>query len=125
MNPLGTVGYNCPAQSHVSCQLQFSVGIIANGGGLAPEYWCLGDKPSGDGGTLCDLCVDGPGGDDGNLMCRFFFDGLFDGLIDRRVRCFFSDGLIDGQGPGRALAAGLVSYLLTSSSPKIASNGNC
>ena len=108
MNPLGTVGYNCPAKSHVSCQLQFSVGIIANGGGLAPEYWCLGDEPSGDGGTLCDLCVDGPGGGDGSLVRRFFFDGL-----------------IDGRGPGRALAAGLVSNLLTSSSPKIASNGNC
>ena len=115
-----------------------------------------GGEPSGDGGTLCDLCeLDGPGGGYGSLVrrfffdglidrrvrhffCdglfdgridgrvrRFFFDGLFDGLIDRRVRCFFSDGLIDGQGPGRALAAGLVSNLLTSSSPKIASNGNC
>ena len=121
MNPLGTVGCNCPAQSHVSCQLQFSVGIIANGGGLAPEYWCLGDEPSGDGGTLCDLCVDGPGGGDGSLVRRFFFDGLIDG----RVRRFFFDGLIDGRGPGRALAAGLVSNLLTSSSPKIASNRNC
>ena len=102
-----------------------------------------GDEPSGDGATLCDLCeLDGPGGGDGSLVRRFFFDGLFDGLIDGRVRhffCdglfdgridgrvrrFFSDGLIDGRGPGRALAAGLVSNLLTSSSPKIASNGNC
>ena len=68
-----------------------------------------GDEPSGDGGTLCDLCeLDGPGGGDGSLVRRFFFDGL-----------------IDGRGPGRALAAGLVSNLLTSSSPKIASNGNC
>ena len=85
-----------------------------------------GGEPSGDGGTSCDLCeLDGPGGGDGSLVRRFSFDGLFDGLIDGRVRCFFSDGLIDGQGPGRALAAGLVSNLLTSSSPKIASNGNC
>ena len=80
-----------------------------------------GGEPSGDGGTLCDLCVDGPGGGDGSLVRRFFFDGLIDG----RVRRFFSDGLIDGQGPGRALATGLVSNLLISSSPKIASNGNC
>ena len=85
-----------------------------------------GGEPSGDGGTLCDLCeLDGPGGGDGSLVRRFFFDGLFDGLIDGRVRRFFFDGLIDGRGPGRALAAGLVSNLLTSSSPKIASNGNC
>ena len=85
-----------------------------------------GDEPSGDGGTLCDLCeLDGPGGGDGSLVRRFFFDGLFDGLIDGRVRRFFSDELIHGRGPGRALAAGLVSNLLTSSSPKIASNGNC
>ena len=85
-----------------------------------------GSEPSGDGGTSCDLCeLDGPGGGDGSLVRRFFFDGLFDGLIDGRVRRFFSDGLIDGRGPGRALAAGLVSNLLTSSSPEIASNGNC
>ena len=111
-----------------------------------------GGEPSGDGGTACELCeLDGPGEGDVSLVRRFFFDGfidgrvrrfffdglidgrvrrfffdgLFDGLIDRRVRCVFSDGLIDGQGSGRALAAGLVSNLLTSSSPKIASNGNC
>ena len=72
-------------------------------------------------GASCELCeLDGPGEGDVSLVRRFFFDGLIDG----RVRRFFSDGLIDGQGPGRALAAGLVSNLLTSSSPKIASNGN-
>ena len=55
-----------------------------------------GDEPSGDGGTLCDLCVDGPGGGDGSLVRRFFFDGLFDGLIDGRVRCFsLMDSLMD------------------------------
>ena len=32
-----------------------------------------GDEPSGDGGTLCDLCeLDGPGGGDGSLVRRFF-----------------------------------------------------
>ena len=84
-----------------------------------------GGEPSGDGGTSCELCeLDGPmgGGGDGSLVRRFFFDGPLDGRVRRR---FFSDGLIDGRGPGRALAAGLVSNLLTSSSPKIASNGNC
>ena len=81
-----------------------------------------GGEPSGDGGTSCELCeLDGPGGGDGSLVRRFFFDGLIDG----RVRRFFFDEVIDGRVPGRALAAGLVSNLLTSSSPKIASNGNC
>ena len=63
-----------------------------------------GHEPSGDGGTLCDLCeLDGPGGGDGSLVRRFFFDGLLDGRVRRR---FFSDGFCDGRGPGRALAAG-------------------
>ena len=52
-----------------------------------------GGEPSGDGGTSCELCeLDGPGGGDGSLVRRFFFDGLFDG----RVRRFFFDGLFDG-----------------------------